>query len=570
MNKHDITHILDEIAFLKELLGENMFKVRAFQNAVRVLESDPREIPELVETGELEKLKGIGKGLSAVIRDLVKTGKSQEHIALKKQFPAGLLDLTRIQGLGAKRIKGLYDKLDIKSVGELEYACKENRLVDLDGFGEKSQRNILASIEHFKKSRGHFLLPLVREEAAAFCDYLKKKKGCDKIEIAGSLRRHKEIVKDIDILVSTKTPEAIHNAFAKYPEVESVLAHGDTKSSVILKSGVQCDLRTVSAVEFPYALYYFTGSKEHNVAVRTIAKRRGIKINEYGLFRGKKLIPCKSEEDIFKTLGFNYIPPELRENTGEIEAAAKKKFAPLIRDEDIRGVFHVHSNYSDGSASLERMVVRAQELGYEYIGISDHSQSAFYARGLKEDRVKAQWKEIDRLQKKVGIRIFKGIESDILPDGRLDYPDALLAQFDFVIGSVHSRFQMPGKEMTKRMMRAVQNKYLTFVGHPTGRLLLGRDGYQVNLTQIIDEAKKCGVVPELNANPQRLDLDWRMCQYAKKKGVQVGIHPDAHSPEGLEDVSYGVGIARKGWLEKKDVLNTMPCAEIEKFLAKRR
>lgn len=571
IDKAKAVEILEEISLLLELKGENVFKVRAFSNGARVLEGQPGDLKTLIETGELEKLKGIGKGsISKILHDLYEKGESGDYEDLRKGFPESLFELFRIPGLGAKRIKVLYDELHIRSAGELEYACKENRLLALDGFGQKMQEKIIEGIRHLKKSAGQFLLSFAREEAEKLMNYLKKQKGILKIEIAGSLRRSKEIVKDIDVLVSARDPAAIHRAFGRYPEKESAVAEGETKSSLRLKSGIQCDLRTVTEKEFPYALYYFTGSKEHNVAVRTIAKKKSIKVNEYGLFKGARLIPCKDETEIFTTLGLNYVPPEARENTGEVEWVSEKKFPELVEEKDLRGVFHVHSNQSDGTAPLEAMIAEAEKMGLEYVGISEHSQSAKYAGGLDPERVKKQWKQIETLQKNFKIRIFRGIESDILPDGNLDYPEAILAGFDFVIGSIHSRFRMPEAEMTRRIQRAMRNEYLTFVGHPTGRLLLARVGYAVNMPELLATAKEEGVVMELNANPQRLDLDWRVLQDARKKGVLFSINPDAHSLEGLHDISYGVGIARKGWLEKKDVVNTMPVREMEKFLRKRK
>jgi DNA polymerase (family 10) len=571
VDKEKIIQVLEEIGTLLELKNENPFKIRAYHNAARVLEGQPEDLGTLLETGKLEKLKGIGSGISEKIHELAERGTLKYYTDLRKSFPEGLLEMLNIQGLGPKRVKILYDKLKIKSVGELERACRENRLLDLEGFGEKSQENILQGIQHLKKAAGHFLISFALKEAAQFVDYLKRDRGIQKIEVAGSIRRHKEVAKDADILVTAKEPSRVHEAFVKYPEVESVIAHGETKSSVTLKSGMNCDLRTVSEKEFPFALYYFTGSKDHNVAVRTIAKKAGYKINEYGLFRGERFIPCKDEEEILKKLGFRYIPPELREGEGELEAAKQGDLPELVKEEDIRGVFHVHSTYSDGVASLADMIATAEKLGYEYVGISDHSQSAKYAGGLEPARLVKQRKEIDQLEKvHKKIRIFWGTECDILADGKLDYNDAILKEFDFVIGSIHSHFNLPEKEQTNRILRAMDSKYLTFVGHPTGRLLLGRDGYPVDLVKVIDAAQKAGVAIELNANPHRLDLDWRFCPYAKKRGVPVSINPDAHSMEGLRDTAYGVGIARKGWLEKGDVVNTLSVSAVEKFLRKRK
>ncbi len=563
--------VLEEIAFLLEIKGENFFKVRAFQNAARILEGHPSDAGTLIETGELEKLKGIGKGtIAEIVHDLYEKGKSKGYEELRKGFPASLFELFKIPGFGAKRIKAVYEKLAVQSVEGLESAAQNGRLAKLEGFGEKLQDRILANIRQMKKSEGRFLIDVATNQAGKLLAYLKKQKGIERIEIAGSLRRCKEIVKDIDILVSAKNPQAIHEAFIQYPETASVIAHGETKSSIALKSGMNCDLRTVSLREFPCALYYFTGSKEHNVAVRTIAKKKGIKINEYGLFKGKRLIPCASEAEIFERVGLHYIPPEVRENTGEIEWAAENNFPDLIEEKNIRGVFHVHSTYSDGVASLEEMIRSAQEKGYEYVGISDHSQSAKYAGGLEEKRLYRQWKEIDQLQKRFKIRIFKGIESDILRDGSLDYPEPILSQFDFVIGSVHSRFNLPEAEMTERLCRAMENKYTTFLGHLTGRLLLSREGYALNMERVIQAAKQTGAAIELNAQPQRLELDWRFCQTAKREGVGISIHPDAHAVSHMNYVTYGIGIARKGWLEKENVTNTMNLNAMEKFLKKRK
>jgi len=570
MDNKTVAEILEETAEILEIKGANPFRIRAYHNAARIVEGLTQDIGEFVKAGALREIKGIGEGLASLITELVKTGKSKEHQKLKKSLPSGLLELLDIPGVGPKRAKVLYEKLKIKSIEALKTACEENRLLKLEGFGEKSQFKILEAIEHHAKTKGYFLISQALDESGKFVSYLKKSRDVLQIEVAGSIRRQKEIVHDADILIGTRKSASVHKRFMSYPEIDHVLAHGETKSSVILKSGLQVDLRTVSEREFPYALYYFTGSKEHNVAVRTIAKRMGLKVSEYGIFKGKRLIPCKDESDIFKIFGLRYVPPELRENMGEIEAAKKGKLPDLIEEKDIKGIFHVHSTYSDGVTPLEEMVARAEALGYQYVGISDHSKTAVYANGLSEERVKKQHQEISRLQKKFKIRIFRGIESDILADGLLDYSDKVLESFDFVIGSIHSRFNMPEREMTKRILRAMAHPAMTILGHPTGRLLLGRAGYSIDYEAVFEGAKKHGVAIELNANPQRLDLDWRVCKEARLKGIRLSINPDAHSLDGLEDVAYGVGIARKGWLEKKDVLNTKSLSEMEKYLKERK
>ena len=570
MDNKEVAQILQEIAEMMELKGDNPFKIRAYDNGARIIEGLSQDIAQIVKEGTLREIKGIGEGLAHTITELVKTGKCSAHQELKKSLPKGILDILHIPGLGPKRAKILYEKLGIKNVAELEKACRKNRLSTLDRFGEKSQANILEAIKNYNKSQGSFLFSEADEESRAYVQYLKKIKDVIRIEIAGSLRRRKETVHDADILVSTNYPKPMSDHFCSYPKIATVLARGDTKSSAILKSGLQVDLRTVTDKEFPYALHHFTGSKEHNVAIRTLAKRRGLKVSEYGIFKGKKLIPCQDEADIFKTLKLSYIPPEIRENGGEIEAARKDMIPNLVEEKDIKGIFHVHSTYSDGVASLEDMIREAEKLGYEYVGISDHSKTAVYANGLSVERLKKQQKELDRLEKKFKIRIFRGTESDILSDGALDYPEKVLDSFDFVVGSIHSRFKMSEEEMTKRISRAMQNPYMTFWGHPTGRLLLERDGYAVNFDVLFGAAKTNGVIIEINANPNRLDLDWRMCRSAKEKGIRFSINPDAHSTKGLSDVKYGVGIARKGWLRKNDIINTLSVSEMEKFLKGRK
>lgn len=575
MDKKIVAEILEEIGTLLELKGENPFKSRAYSNAARVIESLEQDLDMLVKSGELGKLKGIGQALNEKITELVTTGRLEYYEKLKAEFPSGLMELLRVPGLGPKKVKALYEKLGITNIGELEYACNENRLLELEGFGERSQEKILQGIQYLKKSHGLFLFSTGWEEAQTLEAALRSHKKVRRISIAGSLRRRKEIIKDLDLVVSTQDSAAVMDFFTTLPQVEAITAKGDTKASVILKSGIASDLRTVSDAEFSYALHHFTGSKEHNIAMRARAQRMGLKMNEYGLFREKDnhLIPCKDEEAIFKALGLAYIPPELREDMGEIAAAESDGggLPDLLEENAIHGVFHTHSTYSDGNASLEEMIKTAIRLGYQYIGISDHSKSAYYARGLKEDDVKKQHAEIDELRKKYKeITIFKGTEADILADGSVDYSDEVLASFDFVIASIHSRFNMPEEEMTKRIVKAVSNPYVTMLGHPTGRLLLAREGYPINMSKVVEAAHRHNVIIEINANPHRLDLDWRFGKLAKEQGVKVSINPDAHSTEGLRDTSYGIGIARKGWLGAQDVVNTMSREKMGKFLQKRK
>lgn len=570
ITKSEAIDLLNEIGTLLELLGENPFKVRAYYNAARTLEGVTDEIGGLVSSGKLAELPGFGEALTEKITTLVTTGKLKYYDDLKKKIPAGLLEMIKIPGLGPKKAKTLFEKLKLDSVGKLRKACEDHRVSKLEGFGEKSEQKILEGIAHLKKYAERHRYDEAREAADLVLRHIKQFPQVIDCEVGGSLRRHRETIGDVDILVSSREPAKVMEAFVGMPEVETVIAHGETKSSVNLKgSGIQVDLRVVSAEELPFALHYFTGSAEHNTLIRARAKERGLKLNEYGLFKGKKKIPCKDEEGIFKALGLSYIPPEIREASGEIEASEKGMIPDLVEEKDVRGVFHVHSNWSDGRAPLEKMIEEAERLGLEYVGISDHSQSAYYANGLKPPRVREQEKEIERLRKRFKIRIFWGTESDILPDGSLDFPEEILERFDFVIASVHSAFTMPEQEMTARIVRALKNKQTTMLGHATGRLLLSREPYAVDMKRVIDAASDYGKVIELNASPHRFDLDWRLGPYAREKKVKVSINPDAHSIEGLSDYKYGVGIARKGWFTKGEVVTTLSVGQMEKLLSER-
>ncbi|MGF7430925.1 DNA polymerase/3'-5' exonuclease PolX [Thermoanaerobacterium thermosaccharolyticum] len=567
MDKKTVIDILNEIGLLLELKGENPFKSRAYYNAARTIEVLDDDIEKLIKEDRLKDIKGIGDALNKKLTELVTTGRLEYYDNLKASIPEGLIEMLKIPGLGPKKIKTLYDKLDIKTVGELEYACIENRLVELPGFGEKTQKKILEGIQFIKQFNGKHLFMDAYLEASSLKQYLMDSGLTIRCEIAGSLRRRKEIVKDIDILATCDNPEKLMDVFTKYEGIRDIVAKGETKTSIILKSGINVDLRVVKDEEYPYALHHFTGSKEHNTAMRHRARQMGIKMNEYGLFKGDLLIKCRDEEEIFNNLNLSYIPPELRENMGEIEAAEKGLLPVLIEEKDIKGVFHVHTIYSDGANTLSEMVNAARDRGYKIIGITDHSKSAFYANGLKEEDILRQLDEIDELNHKYAdIKILKGIESDILRDGSLDYDEDILKRFDFVIASVHFNFKMSKEDMTKRIINAIKNKYTKIIGHLTGRLLLARDGYDIDIYKIIDVSAEYGKIIEINASPYRLDIDWRYIKYAKEKGVKFAICPDAHRIEGLDDIKYGIGIARKGWLEAKDVINTYDADELNKIL----
>lgn len=568
MQKKPVSDIFENIAMLLEIKGENPFKSRAYYNAAKAL-SGITNLEELVKEKRLREIKGIGEALSQKIEEYSKTGTMAYYEELTQVVPESLLELMQIPNLGPKKIKVLYDELEITNIGELEYACKENRLIHLTGFGEKTQEKVLKGIEFFKRHKGEFLFGDVYQEAERIRQRLSTIVDPIWAEVCGSIRRRKEVVRDMDILVAAENHEKITSFFVSMPEVDQVLVTGETKTSVRMKSGIEADLRVVTRQEFPYALVYFTGSKEHNVRLRGIAKKKGWKLNEYGIFDGDNLVTCKSEEEIYRALGLPYIPPELREDSGEIEAAEQDKLPSLIQHEDIRGIFHVHTDFSDGVDSLERMVEAAQKFGFSYLGVSDHSKTAYYAGGLKHDAILKQWEVIDTLNKKNStFRIFKGIESDILSGGSLDYDDSILEGFDFVIASVHSGFTMKKDDMEERILKAMKNPYTTILGHPTGRLLLSRDGYQVDMMRIIDCAAQNHVILELNASPYRLDIDWRYLKYAKDKGVMISINPDAHAVAGLEEVFFGVNIARKGWQESKDILNTRDVNDIKEIFTK--
>ncbi len=572
MDKKEVARTLEEIGTLLELQGESPFKSRAYGTAARVISGlDTPALQDLVQRGRLRTLKGIGTALAEKIAELVTTGQLGYYEALKQKVPAGLLEMLTIPGMGPKKVKAIYDQLGITTVGELEYACHENRLVDLPGFGRKTQENLLKGISRLKQHRGRYLCHEAMGMAQQLLDALANSRAAVRLALAGDLRRRKEIVERIDLLASAPDNEHVVGVVAKIPLVEEVVASGPTGVSVRLRTGMSADVQVVHDDAFPFALHHLTGSQAHTAALRERARERGYSLNEHSLFRGDERVVCRDEAEIFAAIGMSDIPPELREGMGEIDAAERGELPTLIEERDIQGVFHVHSTWSDGVAEIEEMAHTAQRLGYQYLGLSDHSQTARYANGLEPERVHQQHEVIDRLNAKLdGLTILKGSEVDILPDGSLDYPDALLRQLDFVVASVHSRFSMPEEEMTARIVKAMHNPYVTMLGHVTGRLLLAREGYAVDLDAIIEAAIRLGVVIELNANPHRLDIDWRYLRNACGRGLMISINPDAHSPEGLADVTYGVGIARKGWVTAEQVINTRGLQDVRASLVQRR
>lgn len=574
MNRNQVADALREIGTLLELLGENPFKTRAYGNAARLLRSMDQDLHELVENGQVDRLKGIGKALAEKITLLVRDEPLPYLEELRSKVPPGLLQWLRIPGLGPKKARAIHRALEISSLGELEYACQENRLRDLDGFGQTSQDNILAGIDRLRRHAGRFLQPVVQAEARRLLELVRPLPGVIRAQVAGSVRRKKETSRDIDIVVASSDPEPVMEAFSGSDQVEQVTGRGPTKCSVVLKSGPSADLRVVEDAAFPYTVMYFTGSKNHNIALRSRARAAGLRLNEYGLVpeSGGESLACPDEAAIYARLDLPYIEPELREDLGELEAAAAGSLPDLVTETDIQGVLHCHSTWSDGSASIADMARACMDRGYRYLGISDHSRAASYAGGLSTEQVLAQHDEIDRLNRELdgSFTVLKGIEVDILADGELDYPDELMARFDLVVASVHSRFNLSEADQTSRILRALNNRYVDILGHPTGRLLLARDPYDLDLRAVVRSAAERNVAVEVNAHPSRLDLDWRELAAGLRHGLLTSINPDAHSPAGIDHIPHGVGIARKGWCSAEQVLNAWPLERLQGWLRRRR
>ncbi len=575
VDKAQVAAVLDDVGDLLELRGGNPFESRAYHNAARTIGALDGDVDELVRSGELAKVPGLGKTLLGRVTELVTTGHMAFHQELVAEIPTGLRAMLRISGLGPKRIRQLHESLGITTLEELRAAAEGNRIATLPGFGAKSQENILKGLAFLTEHADHYLFPVAEADATAVADALRALSQVVRLSIAGSLRRRKEIVKDVDMVASVARDDdraAVMDTLVGLPQVIAVTGKGDTKTSVILRPGIALDLRVVTDDEYPYALHHFTGSRDHNIALRGRAQREGIKINEYGLFRGDERIPVADEREFYRVLGMHYIEPELREDRGEIEAALKGELPSLVTEADLLGILHVHSTWSDGQSSIREMAEAALAMGMTYLGICDHSKAAAYASGLNEDAVRRQHDEIDRLNDELAgrLRLLKGTECDILKDGALDYDDATLASFDFVVASIHSHFQLPPAEQTKRLLTALENPYTSIMGHLTGRLLLQRDGYNPDVEAVIDRAGELGVAIELNADPHRLDLDWRYHRRAVEHGVLIPINPDAHTPDALGYIRYGVGIARKGWLTPADVLNTRPLDDLLAFFAQQR
>ncbi|MDA7535559.1 MAG: DNA polymerase/3'-5' exonuclease PolX [Akkermansiaceae bacterium] len=569
VTRETLVKTLEEIALLLELKGSNPFKTRAYRNGAEIVQNFDGDIVSRASDDDLKGIKGIGDALQQKLHELASTGSLGYYEDLRAEFPVTLFELFEVQGLGPKKIKAVYDQLGVDSISALKKACEDGSVASLKGFGAKTAEKVLAAIANREKFADRFRLGDVAPLAETLLERLKDHPKVSRAEIAGSYRRSKETLHDLDFLVATKEPAELTKFFAELPEVHEVIVQGDTKTSIRLENGLQCDLRAVSNDHFPFALQYFSGSKEHNVALRSIALKQGLSLNEYD-FTGEGKIPEVTEEaDIYKALGLTFVPPELRENRGEIEAAQVGALPDLIEKEHLRGTFHNHTTASDGQNSLLEMAEAAQELGLQYLGIADHSKAAFQANGLSEERLRAQIEEIRDLNKSFDdFALIPGSEVDILKDGSMDFDDDLLSELDYCVASVHNSFTLSEDEMTKRFIRAMENEHVTMIGHLTGRLLLKRDPYALNIEKIIDCAAETRTIIELNCNPWRLDMDWRWWKRARDKNVLTSINPDAHKTEQLQFLAYGVRLARKGWLRREDALNTRTLAEVQEWLAR--
>ena len=564
-----ISQIFRNVAQILEIKGDNPFRIRAYERAAQNIEGLTENIENFVAQDRLGDIPGIGKDLAYKIKEFIKTGRLKVYQDLKRTIPAGLLDLLNIPSVGPKTAKLLYEKLRIGNIQDLENAINKNKLQGIFGIKEKTVQNILKGIELLKKRKERMTLAQAIKVADEFVAALKKLPGARNIAIAGSLRRQKETVRDIDLLVISDAPEKIMDAFVKFPQVKEVLGKGKTKSSVRTKDDVQVDCRVVEKRSFGAALLYFSGAKNFNIKLRQIAIRKGLKINEYGVFRSNRFISGRTEEEIFKTLGIAYIEPELREDNGEVELAQKFKLPRLIELKDLKGDLHVHSKWSDGANTIEEMARAAKNLGYSYIAITDHSQSLKVAGGLSIADLKKKKREVDKINKNLkGFRVLYGTEVDVRSDGKIDYKDKILREFDLVVAAIHTGFKQAKEQLTRRIISACKNKYVHIIAHPTGRLWGTREAYDIDLEEIFKVARQTNTHLEINAFPERLDLNDLNSHRAKEMGVKLAVSTDAHTTDQLQGIRLGVSVARRGWLGKNDVVNTLSAAELLKSIAK--
>ncbi len=572
IHNNDIAGMFEETADLLEIRGENPFRIRAYRNAARTVQGLGQSAADLVAEGkDLSEYSGIGKDLAGKIGQIVETGKFEVLEDLKKKMPGELSRLMKISGLGARRVATIYKELNISTLEELKQAIEQGRLRDLRGFGKKTEENILGEIKRLGGEEAERTKLVTAEQyAEPLLEYLRKAKGVKDICAAGSFRRRRETVGDLDILVTCKRGSNVMDHLVKYEEVQKVVSKGETKSTVVLRSNLQVDVRVVEQVSFGAALAYFTGSKEHNIALRKIGVSKKLKLNEYGVFKGDERVAGQTEESVYRKLGLKYVEPELREDRGEVEAAKEDKLPKLIKAEDIKGDLHVHTNYTDGNNTVEEMAQAAREMGYSYVAITDHSQHVSVANGLKPEEVRKQIKEIDKVNEKLkGIAILKGTEVDILDDGSLDLPDDVLKELDVRVCAIHYKFNLSKDKQTERVIRAMDNPYFNILAHPTGRLIGERSGYEIDVERLLEAAKERGCFLELNSHPDRLDLNDIDCKMAREMGVKVVISTDSHRPGHLHLIRFGIGQARRGWLEAADVVNTRPLNEVKKLLTRK-
>jgi len=564
----DIGAIFEEIADLLEIRGENPFRVRAYRNAARSVGELGRDLATLLEEGQdLPKIPGVGADLAAKIREICKTGTCRLLEQLHREMPPAITELLKIPGLGPKRVRLLHDKLKIRAVEDLKRAARAGRIREIAGFGAKTEESILHALAERGEAPERCKLAVAAQYAAALEAYLAKVSGVQKVTVAGSFRRMRETVGDLDILVAARAGSPVMERFTHYDEVKNVLSHGDTRSSVTLKCGLQVDLRLVPPESYGAALHYFTGSKAHNIAVRKLGQARGLKINEYGVFRRNRRVAGDTEESVFDAVGLPWIPPELREDRGEIEAARARRLPRLIELGDLKGDLHAHSKATDGHNTIREMAAAAKAAGLSYLAMTEHSRRLTVAHGLDPVRLSKQIDEIDLLNSELkGFTVLKGIEVDILEDGRLDLPDSVLSRLDLVIGAVHSAFDLPRRRQTERILRALDNRYFTLLAHPSTRLIGEREAIDIDMLRIVRAAKKRGCYLELDAQPDRLDLSDVHCQMARDEGVLVAVNSDAHSTFDFAHVRFGIGQARRGWLEAADILNTRTLAKLEPLL----
>jgi DNA polymerase (family X) len=564
----EVADLFNKVADLLEIEGENQFRVRAYRDAVRTVGGHPRSVAEMVEQDEdLTELPGIGKDLAGKIREIVESGKLSQVEELEKHTEPGLRELLGLPGLGRERVRELHERLGVRSLQELEEAAHDGKISELPGFGKKTEQNILEAIEQGSTTEKRVKLSVAEQVVKSLEDYLKGIKGVDKAVVAGSYRRRQETVGDLDVVVASKKGRELIDNFVKYEDVQKVVSKGKTRTSVALRSGLQVDLRAVPKESFGAALLYFTGSQPHHVALRDMSLKKKLKINEYGLFKGDDRVAGNTEEEIYNKLGLAYIEPELREQRGELEAAREDNLPRLVTQKEIRGDLHSHTEATDGRNGLEEMAQAAKERGYDYLALTDHSKRLRMVNGLDEKRLREQMEEIDRLNEEVGgITLLKGIEVDILEDGTLDLPDDVLEELDIVVCSVHHKFALSEKKQTERIVRAMQNPNANVIAHPTGRMIGSRQPYEVDMERVMEAAKENGCFLELNGNPNRLDLNDVYCKMAKEMGVTISVSTDAHSTSGLDNMRFGIGQARRGWLEKRDVINTRTLKQLKKLL----